>query len=116
MQLVAKLRLFESPYTTCYISEDCFLLPDEQYYKAIGVNIGDCCEIKLAKEDQVKTLVYKVNALILQPFVKECVKSEIYRTRVLEFFNKLAGNLASGVLCVLIILEPPDKELLDYAW
>lgn len=116
MHLVAKLRLFESPYTICYISEECFLLPDEEYYKAIGVNIGDCCEIELANEDEVTPLVYKVNALILQPFVRECMKSEIYRTRVLEFFNKLAGNPACGVLYVLIILEPPDKEILDYAW
>lgn len=116
MQLIAKLRLFDSPYTMCYISQECFLLPDEKYYKAIGVNAGECCEIELADEDKVKPTVYNVNALILQPFVKECVKSEMYRTKVVQFFNKRAINPASGVLYVLLILEPPDKEILDYVW
>lgn len=92
------------------------MLPDEKYYKALGVNVGDCCEIELTDEDDIKPLVYNVNALILQPFVRECVKSEIYRMRVLEFFNKLAGYPGRGVLYMLIILEPPDKEILDYAW
>lgn len=116
MQLVAKLRLFYSPYTICYISQECFLLPDEECYKAIGVNVGSCCEIELADEDEIQPLVYNVNALILQPFVKECIKSEVYRSKVLEFFNKLARNPNSGILYMLIILEPPDKEILDYAW
>lgn len=116
MPLVANLRLFDSPYTLCYISEQRFVLPGEKYYKDIGVNVGECCEIGLSKEDKSRTLIYKVNALILQPLVKECVKSEIYRAKVFEFFYKLAGNPARGLLYALIILEPPDKEIIDYAW
>ncbi|KAF9796668.1 hypothetical protein SFRURICE_010639 [Spodoptera frugiperda] len=99
MQVVTKVRLFRSPYTIFFITEDLSILPDEQYYKSIGVKIGDCCELEIDGEDEVqKKLRVKTNALFLQPFVKECVNSDVYRSNVVSHLNRLGGYPACGTV------------------
>lgn len=115
--MVTKVRLFRSPYTIFFITEDLSILPDEQYYKSIGVKIGDCCELEIDGEDEVqKKLRVKTNALFLQPFVKECVNSDVYRSNVVSHLNRLGGYPACGTVFLKLILEPPDTEIIDYAW
>ena len=117
MQVVAKVRLFRSPYTIFFLTEDLSILPDEQYYKSIGVKIGDCCELEIDGEDQVKKkLTLRTNALFLQPFVKECVNSDVYRSNVVSHLNMLGGYPECGTVFLKLILEPPDAEIIDYAW
>lgn len=124
MQLVTKVYLYRSPYTICYISQDRILLPDEYSSKSIGVKVNtsdfnlDDTEIKNdnTKELNKKNLKLSTSALFLQPFLKECLNSEVYRTNVLRNFKKLSGHPNSGTLFLKLILEPPDKEVIDYAW
>lgn len=117
MQVVTKVRLFRSPYTIFFISEDVSILPDEQYYKSIGVKTGDCCEFEIDGEEEVKKkLKLRANALFLQPFVKECVNSDVYRSKVVSHLNRLGGHPEGGTVFLKLILEPPDTEIIDYAW
>ncbi|KAJ2940288.1 hypothetical protein O0L34_g11862 [Tuta absoluta] len=122
MELVTKVRLFRSPYTICYISKDHIVLPDEKTYKSIGVNTGDCFEdIEEIGDGKVtynrkNKLKCTTSALFLQPFLKECLNSKVYRSKVLAHLNMLSGNPDSGVVFLKLILEPPDRELIDYAW
>lgn len=116
MQVVTKVRLFRSPYTIFFISEDVSVLPDEQYYKSIGVKTGDCCEFEIDGEEAKKKLKLRVNALFLQPFVKECVNSDVYRSNVVSHMNRLGGYPECGTVFLKLILEPPDTEIIDYAW
>ncbi|XP_045454280.1 uncharacterized protein LOC123663656 [Melitaea cinxia] len=124
MQLVTKVYLYRSPYTICYISQDRLLLPDEYSSKSIGVKVNtsdfnlDDTEIKNdnTKELNKKNLKLSTTALFLQPFLKECLNSEVYRTNVLRNLKKLSSHPNSGTLFLKLILEPPDKEVIDYAW
>nr|XP_034828099.1 uncharacterized protein F58A4.6 [Maniola hyperantus] len=123
MQLVTKVRLFKSPYTVCYISEDRIVLSDEYSCKSIGVraDTGDCSfvdqnELNEEKESSRKILKVYTNALFLQPFVKECLNSNVFRTNVLRYLYKLCGYPNSRTVFLKLILEPPDKEVIDYAW
>lgn len=124
MQLVTKVRLFKSPYTVCYISEDRIALSDEYICKSIGVraDTGNCSLVDQnrskneEKESSTKILKVYTNALFLQPFVKECLNSNVYRTNVLRYLYKLCGYPNSKKVFLKLILEPPDKEVIDYAW
>ncbi|CAG9559018.1 unnamed protein product [Danaus chrysippus] len=124
MQLVAKVYLFRSPYTICFISEDSVTLSNEGKYKSIGVNVikkkvisGD----ELSKNVNVrssnrKILKLSTTALFLQPFLRECLNSNIYRTNVLLHLNKLSEETNSRTVFLKLILEPPDREVIDYVW
>ncbi|XP_026494498.1 uncharacterized protein LOC113399565 [Vanessa tameamea] len=121
MQLVTKVHLYRSPYTICYISEDRLTLPDEYSYKSIGVkndtndsNIGDQ-NVNILDLNK-KNLKFSTSALFLQPFLKECLNSNVYRINVLRNLNELSGHPNSGTLFLKLILEPPDREVIDYAW
>ncbi|KAI5642642.1 hypothetical protein NE865_05409 [Phthorimaea operculella] len=122
MELITKVRLFRSPYTICYISKDHIVLPDERTYKSIGVNTGECLEdIEDIGDGKVQNntrnkLKCTTSALFLQPFIKECLNSKVYRSKVLAHLSMLCGNPYSGVVFLKLILEPPDRELIDYAW
>uniref|UniRef100_A0A1E1WIQ9 Uncharacterized protein n=1 Tax=Pectinophora gossypiella TaxID=13191 RepID=A0A1E1WIQ9_PECGO len=118
MKLVTKVRLFRSPYTICYISKDQVALPDEKYYKTIGVNAGDFCDVSVEDEEQdtvSKKLKFTASALFLQPFLKECLNSEVYRCKVLSYLSHLAGS-DCGLVVLNLTLEPPDKEVIDFVW
>lgn len=117
MQVVFKLMLFRAPYTICYISEEYLVLPDIEYYKSIGVEPGDCCDISVEDENEGRQCIirYKTNALFLQPFVK-CLRSYEYRTNVINNLNKLRGYPVNGTVLVNLKLEPPDQEIIDHAW
>lgn len=118
MQVIAKVRLFRSPYTTCYISEDDLLLPDSQCCKLLGVKCGeDSGDVQvLEKTEKKKRVKFVASAFFFQPFVKECLNSDIYRGKVLLHLNTLCGNPLNGTVFLNLILEPPDKEVIDYAW
>lgn len=124
MQLVTKVHLFKSPYTVCYISENRIALPDKQSCKSIGVRAetGDCSLIdqnehkKEEKESSRKILKVSTPAIFLQPFLKECLNSIKYRTKVLSYLYKICGYPNNRTVFLKLILEPPDKEVIDYAW
>ncbi|XP_038215863.1 uncharacterized protein LOC119835229 [Zerene cesonia] len=121
MQLVVKIRLFRSPFTICYITEHNVILPDE-HSKCIGINFAsgdqnyECNKIHIENENKLnrKTLGYKTTALFLQPFLRECVYSDVYRRNIIRYLNEISGN--SGTVFFKLILEPPDKEVIDYIW
>lgn len=125
MQLVTKVRLYRKPYTICCITEDRITLPDSHSCKSIGVkcdisnlNIGDYIEVKyepILNEDK-NILKLTTTALFLQPFLKECVNSNVYRKNVITYLNKVCGYPNSGTVYFKLILVPPDKEIIDYAW
>lgn len=126
MELVTKVFLYRSPYTICYMTKDRIILPDSQSYKSIGIkrnasdlNVGDHIEVKsdLKTEASCKRLLkLNTSALFLQPFLKECINSDVYRINVIRYINKLSGYPNSGTVFLKLILEPPDKEVIDYAW
>ncbi|XP_030037876.2 uncharacterized protein LOC115453325 [Manduca sexta] len=118
MQAITKVSLYRSPYTICYISEDFFVLPDEQIYKNVGLEAGDCCEIKITDERTRKRKYLKLctSALFLKPFVKETARSPAFRANLLSNLNKSSGYPSSGTVFLKLVLEPPDKEIIDYAW
>lgn len=117
MQVLTKIRLFRSPFTTFYISEDFSVLPNEQCYKDIGVKIGDCCEVQVEHEiPTARLLKLRTNAFFLQLFVKECLNSDVYRYNVVRHLNKISGYPLDGTVFLKLILEPPDIEIIDYAW
>lgn len=118
MQVIAKVHLFRSPYTICYISEEDLVLPDTQCCKLIGVKCGDDAnDLQIQeKTEKQKHLKFVASAFFLKPFVKECVNSDVYRGKVLLHLNKLCGYPLNGTVFLNLILEPPDKEMIDYAW
>lgn len=124
MQLVTKVRLYRNPYTICCITEDRITLPDNNSCKSIGVkcdisslSIGDCIEIEYEPPNKDKNILkLSTTALFLQPFLKECVNSNIYRKNVIAYLNKICGYPNSGTVYFKLILVPPDKEVIDYAW
>ncbi|XP_052738812.1 uncharacterized protein LOC112056964 [Bicyclus anynana] len=118
MQLVIKVYLFKIPYTVCFISEDSITLPDECICRSIGVRAdNDGCRIKdQKKESSRKILKVYSSALFLQPFVKECLNSDVYRTNVLRNLSELCSHPDSRTVFLKLILEPPDREVIDYAW
>lgn len=125
MQLITKVHLYRKPYTICCITEDRITLPDSHSCKSIGVkcdisnlNIGDYIEVKyepILNEDK-NILKLTTTALFLQPFLKECVNSNVYRKNVITYLNKVCGYPNSGTVYFKLILVPPDKEIIDYAW
>ncbi|XP_075983888.1 uncharacterized protein F58A4.6 [Anticarsia gemmatalis] len=117
MQVLTKIRLFRNPFTTFYFSEDFSVLPDEECYKSIGLKIGDCCEIQV--DDVIpasRLLKLRTNAFFLQLFVRECMNSDVYRKNVVSHLNELSGYPIDGTVFFKLILEPPDTEIIDYAW
>jgi hypothetical protein len=117
MQVIIKVRLFKSRYTICHITEYNLLLEDIECYKPLGINCGDCAEVIVdEKRDKNKKLKLVTNALFLQPFVKECFNSDVYRGNVLVHLHKLCGYPENGTVFFNFILEPPDKDIIDHAW
>ncbi|CAK1590097.1 unnamed protein product [Parnassius mnemosyne] len=117
MKVLIDIWLFRSSYTTCLLTEEGFMLPDKHFYKSIGVNVGDCWDVDIKQKiSQAKKLKFVANALFLQPFVKECIIFNIYRAKVVKNINKFCGNINNGTVFLKLILEPPDKEIIDYAW
>ncbi|XP_063368970.1 uncharacterized protein F58A4.6 [Cydia amplana] len=119
MPLVTKIRLFCSNYTICYMSEELFVFPDKKYYENLGVKSGDAWELDIERCDgdrKTKSLKMVVNALFLQPFVRECLNSKTYRTNVVNHLNQRCGNTENGTAFLKLILKPPDSEVIDYAW
>lgn len=117
MQVVIKILLYRVPYTVCCISDDCLVIPDKQYYKLIGLKAGDCHDIPDIDENACRRGALKctTNSLFLQPFVK-CLMSDIYRTSVILHLNKVCGWPESRTVVLRLFLEPPDHEIIDYAW
>lgn len=117
MQVVTKVSLFRSPFTIFYITEDFSVILNDQCYKSIGVEkVGDC---ELEINDQIpakQVLKLRTNALFLQIFVKVCLNSFVYRCNVIDNLYKLSGDPKDGAVFLKLILEPPDREIIDYAW
>lgn len=118
MLVLIKVWLFRSYYTTCYVTEDVLMLQDEQCYKLIGLKVGECYDIDIGyiSLPEVKRKKYTTNALFLQPFLKECSIYHTYRTNVVRNIEKLCKYPRNGMVFLKLILEPPDKEIIDYAW
>lgn len=123
MSIVTEILLFRKPYTTCYISNEQFILPHRKYNISIGVksDIHVCKVVDVPgnesnEENSKKIFKVKTNALFLQPFVKACLNSSVYRENVIRHLNNLSGIPGEGVIHLKLILEPPDKEIIDYEW
>lgn len=117
MQVLINIRLFKRHFTVFYMTEDFSVLPNEQYYKSIGVKVGDCCEVHL--DDKIpahRLLKLRANALFLNLFVKECLNSNVYRINVVSYLHKLSGYPEDSIVFLKLILEPPDPEIIDYSW
>lgn len=119
MQLVTKIRLFGEPYTVSYISEDDVVFPNAEVYKALGFESHNSCDIFVNSEDDSsgrKPLRLVTSAHFLRPFLRECIQSDIYRWKVLTHLRELSGIPDTETVFFKLILDPPDKELIDYAW
>ncbi|XP_072934234.1 uncharacterized protein F58A4.6 [Epargyreus clarus] len=116
MHLLINVCLFNRPFTVCYITEEYLTFSNEEGYKSIGVKEDSNSCIHLNDEKAGKKCKLKASALFLQPFLKECLNSEVYRTNVLKNFNRLSGSPKDSVVFLKLILEPPDKEVIDYSW
>lgn len=117
MQVVFKVILYRVPYTICYVSQQYLVLPDKLYYQTIGIEPEDCSDLSNVDENEGRQcmLQYNTNALFLQPFIN-CLRSFTYRTNVIKYLNKLSDYPAGGAVLVKLKLEPPDQEIIDYAW
>ncbi|KAJ0173247.1 hypothetical protein K1T71_011423 [Dendrolimus kikuchii] len=119
MQIVAKVILYRNLYTICYITEDSVIIQDKQCCKALGLKNSECDktgDIENVKTIQGKSLKYTATALFLKPFVFECMNSDIYRAKVLTYLTTISGCPANGTVFLKLILEPPDSDIIDYAW
>lgn len=117
MQLIIKIRLYGKFYTVCYISEDELLLPKPIFYKLLGLKVENDSKDDLFSIVQLeKTLRLKTSALFLYPFVHECYNSKVYRIKVLVHLYQLSQKKEDDIVFLKLLLEPPDKEILDYAW
>ncbi|VVC97782.1 unnamed protein product [Leptidea sinapis] len=118
MELIIKVHLFRSPYTMCYISENKMILSEEQV-KSFGLK--NACGDKIDENDfkivpkQKNNFKLNTTAFFLQAFVKECFNSDIYRRNVLCSMSKICGT-STEPMFLKLILEPPDKEVIDYGW
>ncbi|XP_068623815.1 uncharacterized protein [Battus philenor] len=118
MRVFINVWLFQSPYTICYITEDVFMLPHEQHYKTIGVKVGECYYIAVEEShiSRAKKIKLGVNALFFQPFVKECLLSHNFRANVVRNIYQTCQIPHYKTVFLKLILEPSDKEIIDYAW
>lgn len=108
MLLVLKIWIYGKPYSMYYLSEEGFVLSVLQSSSYSSIDIED----KVTRK--YKCLV--TSALFLQPFIRECLTSEVYRICVLENIKQLFGTTANGTVFMKLKLEPPHREILDYAW
>lgn len=117
MQVVTQVYLFRSPYTICYINEEVVVLANEELYKVLSLNhiTYPDKENEVSSDIVRKRLRLVVGAYFLGPFLKECSNSEAYRHNVIDRFKKVSGH-DSGTVFLKLILEPPDQEIIDYAW
>lgn len=118
VEVVINVHLFGIPYTTFYISHYSVVLSDKRCYKWFRLGAGDCPAVldeyyKIARRSGLK---FVASAFFLKPFVQECQESDIYRYNVLRHLNELRGYPENGIVFLKLILEPPDKEIIDYAW
>ncbi|CAK1541797.1 unnamed protein product [Leptosia nina] len=122
MQIVTKVRLFNSPFTVCYINEDHISLPKE-HANTIGIAKakyntipdGDHNNKEDKRSEYRRAFQIKTTALLLQPLLKACYNSHMFRRNIIRNLVQLSGNESETILLKLK-LEPPDKELIDYAW
>ncbi|XP_013184061.2 uncharacterized protein LOC106129908 [Amyelois transitella] len=119
MQVVTQIYLFRNPYTICYINEEVVILANDELYKVLNLNqkaYPDKDNDKEGSSDVVrKRLRLVVSAYFLGLFLRECGNSEAYRHNVVERFKTVSGY-DNGTVFLKLILEPPDQEILDYAW
>ncbi|KAM3963850.1 uncharacterized protein ACR2FA_001886 [Aphomia sociella] len=117
MQVVTTIYLYGAPFTISYISEDGLALRDKELYTLLTLESGDNSETQdVHKDINGKMLRYRTNAFFLKPFMKECQNSDVYRANVVIHLNKLCGYPENGTVFLKLILEPPDREIIDYAW
>ncbi|XP_041972029.1 uncharacterized protein F58A4.6 [Aricia agestis] len=121
MLLLVKVNLYNSPFVLFEVFKEDLIFYDVEVLKMIGLRTNSAI-IELdddTKSERIKStkkcLKLRANGLFLQPFVKECINSEIYRCCVINRLKQCEMNLNTRVFLKLI-LEPPDKEILDYAW
>lgn len=119
MQILTKILLYQSPYTVSYISVDKIIVQDKMFYKNLGLKNGDCGDTDV-NENLIlkprKILKFTTTALFLKPFIFECMNSDVYRAKVVSHLTNLSGCPENGTVFLKLILEPPDSEILDYAW
>ncbi|XP_059048209.1 uncharacterized protein F58A4.6 [Achroia grisella] len=117
MQVIINIYLYRSPYTICYICDEGLVLPDKEICRLLALgpdNSGIQDTIQEHQDGSRWKLI--VNAFFLKPFLKECHKSDVYRTNVVSHLNKISGYPENGVVFLKLILEPPDQEIIDYGW
>lgn len=106
MKITLFVYLFKKIYKICDITRKRILFEDE----------FDIFFDKFESFHIPKSLVYVTNAYFLQPFTKALINSTIYRVNVIRNMYQKSGILKSKLLFVSLELEPPDKEIIDYAW
>ncbi|XP_028043311.1 uncharacterized protein F58A4.6 [Bombyx mandarina] len=117
MRVIVNVWLYQCPFTICYVSEDLFLVPEERIYKSLGLKTGDCCEIGMDADNVKKNVLkLKIDATFLLPFVKACMGSDVFRKNLSYNLNSICEFPRHGTVVLKLILEPPDKEIIDYAW
>ncbi|KAL4714506.1 hypothetical protein ACJJTC_017569 [Scirpophaga incertulas] len=117
MQLMIKVTLYRKPYTIFYIYFEYLPLLEVHTCKFVFEKSAD--SIKVIQEGDGylrRKLRLTASALFLQPFKEACLRSEVYRRNVLMNLHKLFINRETGTVLLNLKLEPPDKEIIDYAW
>lgn len=114
--LVLKIRLYVKPYSICYITEEGCLFPDESLSKVLGLQTTSPCTVDVEDYQVKRRFTLVTNSLFLRPFLRECLISKVYRMRVLENVTNTCGYSANEPAFLNLKLEPPDREILDYAW
>ncbi|XP_022115067.2 uncharacterized protein LOC110993216 [Pieris rapae] len=114
-----KVDLFHTPFLIIYVTEECVSFSEENSYLRLLSSFGD---LRIAKKNNTeerkgrhcKSLKFILSALYLQPFMRVCANSKVFRRNINNLFE-LSGNKSERTFLKLI-LEPPDKEIIDYAW
>ncbi|XP_045522573.1 uncharacterized protein LOC123713110 [Pieris brassicae] len=118
-----KVDLFHTPFLIIYVTEECVSFSEENSYLRLLSSFGDLrITIKINTEvgnnddtrRRCKSLKFILSALYLQPFMKVCANSKLFRRNINSLFELSANKSETSFL--KLILEPPDKEILDYAW
>ncbi|XP_026755060.1 uncharacterized protein F58A4.6 [Galleria mellonella] len=117
MQVITDIHLYHNLQAICSISDEGLVLPDKELYRLLSLE-SDISVIHndINEDHKGKRLRFIASAYFLKPFLKECLNSDVYRANVVMHLNRLSGYPENGVVFLKLILEPPDQEIIDYAW
>lgn len=118
MQIETRVQLFRRTFIIFYTTEDYIILAEKNHnlrlFKSDGLKI-DKNSIIEDRTLNCKRVKLNVSALFLKPFLEVCTHSKVFRRNIISNICELSTIKCENAVFKLI-LERPDKEILDYAW